>query len=89
MENKQQAGWMPLKEWAGLTTTDWKKALALANPNSRRTGKVFHPADVDRLSNQEIKVWYTPPHPLTGARRPRTVKRLKRVNPSNDQGTEA
>lgn len=69
------SGWMALEKWAELTETDWKKALAYANPNSKRTGKVFHAADVDRRSNQDIKVWYQAPNLVTGFRRPRLIPR--------------
>ena len=82
----KETGWMPLKEWAEMTGTPWPKALAYANPNSKRTGKMFHAADVDRRSNQDIKVWYQPPHPVTGFRRPRYVKR---PNPSGADSTGA
>ena len=69
------AGWMPLRAWAELTQTDWEKALDFANPNSKRTANMFHIADVDRMSNKDIRVWYQAPHPITGFRRPRFVRR--------------
>ena len=69
-------GWMPLETWAEMTATDWKKALAYANPKSRRTAKFFHAADVDRRSNQDIKVWYQAPNIITGFRRPRLIPRV-------------
>lgn len=94
MENQVQqkkrpieAGWMTLRRWAEMTETRWEKALALANPDSKRTAKTFDARDIDRVSNQDIRVWYTPPHPITGGGRPRTVRR--KVSPSNAEGTAA
>jgi hypothetical protein len=73
-------GWIPLEKWASMTETDWKTALAYANQKSKRTSKTFHAADVDRSSNQDIKVWYQAPNIITGFRRPRLVPR--NFNPS-------
>lgn len=70
-----ESGWMPLDAWAALTDTPWEKALDFANPNSKRTAKTFHPADVDRRSSRDIRVWFQAPHPITGFRRPRFVRR--------------
>jgi hypothetical protein len=79
-------GWMPLKEWAAITETPWNKALALANPRSKRTSKTFDARDIDRRSNQQIMVWFQPPNPVTGFRRPRFIDR---VNPSCEDSTTA
>lgn len=73
-------GWISLEKWCNLTDppTDWAKALAYANPKSKRTGKMFDPRDVDRRSNQEIYVWFQAPT-ITGFGRPRLIPR---PNPS-------
>ena len=75
MERPNGSGWMTLHKWAEFTETPLRKALEYANPNSKRTAKTFHIADVDRRSSHDIKVWYQAPNPITGFRRPRLVPR--------------
>lgn len=81
----KEPGWIPLKTWAEMFDphVDWEKALDYANPKTKRTANTFHPADIDRRSNKDIWVWYQAPHPITGFRRPRFVRR---ANPSNAAG---
>lgn len=86
VKRPKESGWMTLEAWAELTETPWAKALAYANPKSKRTGKMFHAADVDKRSNQDIRVWWQAPNPVTGFRRPRLIPR---PNPSNGDSTGA
>lgn len=81
VKRPMESGWITLEDWADLTETPWTKALAYANPKSKRTGKMFHAADVDKRSNQEVRVWWQAPNPVTGFRRPRLIPR---VSPSGE-----
>ena len=75
MERPKEPGWMWLKDWAAMEEEPQEIAVALANPLSRKTSIMFDPRDLDKRSSKRIKVWYQPPHPITGFRRPRWARK--------------